>query len=217
MIAIYTRVSTDNQSVEPQLMELRHYAAARGWKIEHELSDTISGARDRRPGMDRLMELIRGRKIEMLIVTKIDRLARSLSHFARLVDELKTNKVALVIPGQGIDTSKNNPSGSLQLGILAVMAEFERSLISERTKAGLVVARANGKRIGNVSKKMPTDQAERIRILQEWVDAGRPGGFAGLGEKLGGVSRASAFVLYGRMAGRLAVPAEAPKVEDFDL
>lgn len=190
--ALYCRVSTTDQTVEPQLIELRRCAAERGLTVTHEITDTISGGADRRPGLDRLMELVRTRGIDTLLVVKLDRLARSLSSFCRLVDEMKKSGVALIIPGQGIDTSRSNPCADMQLAILAAVAQFEKSLISERTKAGLVAARARGKVLGRPSAILPP-QIARTSIVLLWRTNGRPGGFAGLGHLLGGVSPATAW------------------------
>ena len=90
------------------------------------------------------MSLIRRGKVDVVVCFKLDRLGRSLSHLAQLIDEFSAHKVALVVPGQGIDTSQDNPAGKLQLHILCAMAEFERSLIHERVHAGLRAAKREG-------------------------------------------------------------------------
>ncbi len=189
---IYTRVSTTDQTIQPQLIELRGICLQRGWTITAELTDTISGAKDTREGLNKLMDLITTKAVDTLLVVKLDRLCRSLSHFGRMCDLLKKQGVALVIPGQGIDTTKNNPCGEMQLGVLAVIAQFERSLISERTKAGLVAARARGKTLGRPSVLLPPP-TERRQIVFDWRTTGRPGGFVGLGKLLGGVSAGTAW------------------------
>lgn len=190
-LAIYARVSTPGQTVEPQLLELHGHAKNRGWPVAHEFTDIISGAKVSREGLDRLMVLVRDRAVDAVMVVKIDRLARSLSHFARLCDELKSAGVALIILGQGIDTSRDNPCGEMQLGILAVIAQFERSLIRERTRAGLAVARAKGKVLGHTSTLMPALD-ERAAIVAAWRAAGG-NNYRALGMRLGGVSGSTAW------------------------
>ena len=195
--AIYCRVSTDEQTVEPQLIELRAYAAQRKMLVTHEFTDTISGSKYARTGLDALLELVRAKKVEAVLVVKIDRVSRSLKHFVRFCDELKQNGVSLIVPGQGIDTSSQNPCGEMQLGILAVIAQFERSLIRERTRAGLAAARACGKKLGRPSLKLVSKDLW-IAIIGQWkVDTGGKD-FDDLGCRLGGVSRATAWRIYKR-------------------
>ena len=88
------------------------------------------------------------RPVDIVVCFKLDRLGRSLSHLAQLIDEFNTHKVALVVPAQGIDTSEGNPAGSLQLYILCAVAEFEREIIRERVNAGLAAAKKKGVRLG---------------------------------------------------------------------
>lgn len=191
-LAIYARVSTENQSLEPQLLELRSAAAQRGWTVAHEITDIISGSKASRDGLDRLMAMVEAKAIDAIMVVKLDRLARSLANFVRLTETLDRCGVALIIPGQGIDTSDTNPCGAMIRGVLAVIAQFERSLIQERTKAGLAVARANGKTLGRVSPLMPA-KAERGRIVAAWHSRTGGGNYDELAEALGGVSRSSAW------------------------
>ena len=145
---IYTRVSTDTQNHDSQLQELREYCARRGWTEVEEISDTISGTKTSRAGLDRLMALVRRGKVDIVVCFKLDRLGRSLSHLAALIGEFNAHNVALVVPAQGIDTSGANSAARLQLNILCAVAEFERDLIRERTLAGLVAARKRGARLG---------------------------------------------------------------------
>ena len=146
--AIYTRVSTDKQTDDSQLNELRAYCQRRGWAGVTEYRDVISGAKFSRTGLDMLMADVRRGKLDVVICFKLDRLGRSLPHLAQIVAELTTHRVALVCPSQGIDTSGLNPASQLQLNILMAIAEFERSLIKERVTAGLRAAKAKGTRLG---------------------------------------------------------------------
>ena len=147
-VAIYTRVSTDKQTHDSQLGELREYCARRNWgKLTH-YADVISGATFTRQGLDRLMADVRRGRVDTIVCFKLDRLGRSLAHLAQLVAELATFKVALVCTSQGIDTSQDNPAGRLQLGVLMAVAGFEREIIRERVNAGLRAAKAKGTKLG---------------------------------------------------------------------
>ena len=145
---IYTRVSTDKQNHDSQLQDLRQYCTRRGWTEVEEIRDVISGAKSSRQGLDRLMQAVRRGKVDIVVCFKLDRLGRSLSHLAQLIDEFNTHKVALVVPAQGVDTSEGNPAGKLQLHILCAVAEFEREIIRERVNAGLAAAKKKGVRLG---------------------------------------------------------------------
>jgi DNA invertase Pin-like site-specific DNA recombinase len=139
--AIYVRVSSDAQTVDNQLLELRSYLAARQWTIAGEYRDEgICGAKDRRPALDRLVKDARRRKFDVVVTWKLDRLGRNLKHLITLLDELQTLGVAFVSLGEGIDAT--TPAGKLQMHILGAIAEFERGRIVERVRAVLAGAKA---------------------------------------------------------------------------
>ena len=164
-VVIYSRVSTDRQLHDSQLQEVRAYCDHRDWKDAEEFSDTASGAKTNRSGLDALMALVRRGRVDVIVCFKLDRLGRSLAHLAQLIGELQANRVALVCTSQGIDTSATNPAAQLQLNILCAVAEFEREIIRERVNAGLKAARARGARFGRPStlqKYLP-----RVRALRE--------------------------------------------------
>lgn len=145
----YSRVSTANHDQKPEIQvdELRRYAEARGWQIDHEITDHgYSGGTDQRPGLKQLMALARTRKVEIVAVTKLDRMARSLKHLVTILDELSSLGIQFVSIQDQIDMG--TASGRLMLHIVAAFAEFERALIRERTIAGLAYARSRGKRLG---------------------------------------------------------------------
>ncbi len=148
MNAVYIRVSTESQRTDSQEQELKRYCRQRGWKDLTYYVDKICGAKASRPQLDRLMQDIRGGQVERLIVYKLDRLGRSLTHLALILDELNRLKVPLIASSQGIDTSDDNPAGRLQLGVLMAVAEFERGIIKERVNAGLAAAKARGVQLG---------------------------------------------------------------------
>lgn len=206
-LALYCRVSTETQSLQPQLLELRAAAAQRGIPVAHEITDVISGSKASREGLDRLLAMVEAREVDVIMVVKLDRLARSLANFVRLTATLDRCGVALIIPGQGIDTSDANPCAEMLKGMLAVIAQFERSLIQERTRAGLAVARANGKVLGRVSPLMPPP-AERAAVVAEWRKKTGGRDYDTLSQMLGGVSRSSAW----REAKKYVAPAPAQAV-----
>ena len=161
-VVIYARVSTDRQSHDSQLTELKGYCGRRGWKDAEVITDIVSGTKSSREGLDRLMGAVRRGKVDVVVCFKLDRLGRSLSHLAALIDEFTTHNVALVVPGQGIDTSAENPAAKLQLNILCAVAEFERSIIVERVNAGLAAAKAKGVRLG----RPPTLENHRAEVAR---------------------------------------------------
>jgi DNA invertase Pin-like site-specific DNA recombinase len=166
-VALYARVSTDEQTVSQQLDALRGDCQRHGWTIIEEIEDTISGMTFTRKGLDRLMELVRRKKIDLIVCHKLDRLGRSLPHLAQMIGEFEANGVALFIPGQGIDTRQANPAGRLQMHILMAVADFERALISERTKLKLRALQAAGKHIGR--PKMLASVKGRAKAVCERV------------------------------------------------
>ena len=161
--AIYARVSTLDQEPENQLAELRRYVAARGWTATEFVDRGVSGTRDRRPALDRLIRDAKRRKFDVLICWRLDRLGRSLKHLVTLLDELGALGVAFVSLGEGIDCT--TPAGRLQLHILAALAEFERARIAERVRAGLARARTNGTRLGRPEKVVPESVLTAVRGL----------------------------------------------------
>jgi DNA invertase Pin-like site-specific DNA recombinase len=109
-----------------------------------------------------MLAQVRAGGVHQVVTYKIDRLGRSLTHLAIIVGALQMRNVALICTSQGIDTSKQNPVGQLQLGVLMAVAEFERALIKERTLAGLEVARKHGKRLGR-----PPLDPKVVRLIQD--------------------------------------------------
>ena len=147
-VAIYARCSTAEQTVALQLDGVREYAALRGFEVVEEYVDeAVSGAKARRPALDRLLDDAHRRRFDAVLVWKLDRLGRSLSHLIRLVDTFGSLGVDLVsLNDPGLDTTV--PSGRLIFHVMGAVAEFERDLIRERTRAGIASARRRGKRLG---------------------------------------------------------------------
>ena len=148
-IALYARVSKADESQDPenQLMRLVAYANERGWEIFDRYVDMASGADAHRPELDRMMRDAKARRFSLVLTTKVDRMARSTINLYAVLSELESRGLKFECTDQ--DVSTNTPTGKLLFGILGEIAEFERALIVERTKAGLARARARGKRLGH--------------------------------------------------------------------
>jgi DNA invertase Pin-like site-specific DNA recombinase len=144
--ALYARVSTHEQTPENQLLALRAFASARGWTLAEYVDHGISGAKDRRPQLDAMLAAVRKRKVDLVLVTKLDRLARSVHHLVSLGREFSALGVDLVALDQQVDTT--TPAGRLLFNVLASIAEFERDLIRDRVVAGIRRAQARGQALG---------------------------------------------------------------------
>lgn len=166
--AIYARVSTldKGQDTEVQLRDLRSYAQARGWIIASEYVDKgQSGAKDRRPELDRLMRDVRKRKVDLILCWRLDRLGRSLKHLILTLDELQSVGVGFVSYNENLDLTTS--TGRLMFQLLGAFAEFERNLIKERVKAGLAHAKAKGAKLGRPSPEF--NEGELIRLRKSGV------------------------------------------------
>ena len=162
-IALYARVSTADQHAEVQLADLRAYAKRRGLHALEYVDEGVSGARDRRPALDALLDAVRRRETSAVVVTKLDRLARSVRHLTALAAELEALGVDLVVLDQSIDTG--TPTGRLLFHVLGAIAEFERDLIRERTRAGLAAARRRGRHPGR-PRALDDRTRDRVRRLR---------------------------------------------------
>ena len=161
--ALYARVSTLNgQHPEMQLAELREYASRRGWEIIGEFVDEgVSGSKESRPELNRLMADAHRRQFDIILVWKIDRFGRSLRHLVNALADLDSYGVAFASLKDNLDLS--TPSGRLMFQIIGAMAEFELSLTKERVKCGLVNARANGKQLGRPRRVVDVDGIARMK------------------------------------------------------
>ena len=170
-VGLYARVSTLNgQSPEMQLTELREYASRRGWEIVGEYVDCgISGARELRRELNRLMVDAHQRRFDLVLCWKIDRFGRSLKHLVNTLADLNSYGVAFVSLHDNLDLS--TPSGRLMFQIIGAMAEFERSLIQERVKAGLRNAKLKGKTLGRPSLKLDWERLTRLRAAGDSIRA----------------------------------------------
>jgi len=148
-VAIYARVSTANNGQDPtmQTRELKEYIERRGWQLVGEYVDVgVSGTKEKRPELDRMMADAHRRRFDAVVVWKFDRFARSVSHLLRALETFRALGVEFVSLNEQVDTS--TPMGKMVFTVLAAVAELERGLIVERVKAGLRNARAKGKRLG---------------------------------------------------------------------
>ncbi len=162
--AIYARVSTANNGQDPtmQTRELREYCERLGWTVAGEYVDVgISGSKEKRPELDRLIAEAHRRRFDAVIVWKFDRFARSVSHLLRALETFKALGIEFVSLSEQVDTS--TPTGKMVFTVLGAVAELERSLIAERVRAGLRNARAKGKKLGR--PRVIVDRA-RIRALR---------------------------------------------------
>jgi DNA invertase Pin-like site-specific DNA recombinase len=161
-VGLYMRVSTKEQTISNQALDLRKYAEARGWKIVVECADEgISGKQEERPALKTLMGMVRKRQIDIVLIHRLDRLFRSLKGLIRTTTEMAELNVALVSFSESIDLS--SAQGRLTSSILGALGEFEACLIQERIMSGLRRARAEGKRLGRPAKPIDVEKARLLR------------------------------------------------------
>ena len=162
--ALYARVSTSDKGQDPemQLRELREYCERRGFSIAGEYVDVgVSGAKDSRPELNRLMIDAAKRKFDAVVVWRFDRFARSVSHLLRALEAFRSVGIEFVSYSEAIDTS--TPVGKMTFTVLGAVAELERSLIIERVRAGVRNARAKGKRLGRPRVAVDRGRIARLR------------------------------------------------------
>ncbi len=166
-IAIYARVSTEKQTSENQLIELRSLCERLGYQVYQEYVDNgISGAKGRndRPALDAMLKAATQRKFDMVMCWSIDRLGRSLQNLVEILNELQALGIDLYFQQQGMDTS--TPSGRMIFSVFGAIGEFERNLIRERVLAGQQRAKANGVKLGRPSK-MNDGMKSAVKLLRE--------------------------------------------------
>lgn len=163
--AIYVRVSTVEQETDLQEVELKEYCERRHWDYLIYRDRGQSGANDNRPALTNLMNDIRRRKVDVIVIWALDRLARSLKHLLTIAEECKTLGVDIVCLKQNIDTTL--PAGRLTFQVLGAVAEFEREMLRERVRAGMAQAKRAGKRIGRPALRHFTPKdIEQVRSLR---------------------------------------------------
>ena len=159
-VALYCRISTGDQHLETQLLDLREMAKQRGLEIVREYTDVISGAKAKRPGLDQLMADARRRRFDVVLVAAFDRIARNVRHFLDVLDELNHIGIQFISLRENIDTG--GPLGRAMLTIIGAISELERSLIVERVKSGMRRAKLEGRRIGRAPL-----QVDRVALLRD--------------------------------------------------
>ena len=161
-IVMYTRVSTNDQSTESQELAIRKYCEHNGWNVHKIYSDHgISGAKDSRPQLDQLKKDVIKGKIDCLVVFKFDRIARSTSHLLECLKLFQKHEVDFVSVTEGIDTS--TPIGQMVFTLISAISEFERSIISQRVKAGIAKAKDSNTPLGRPRKAFDVQKAIQLR------------------------------------------------------
>jgi DNA invertase Pin-like site-specific DNA recombinase len=156
-VALYARVSTEGQNPEAQLAALRSHVANRGWEIVEEFVDRgYSGAKERRPALDRMLKAAWAGKFQTVLVWRFDRFARSVKHLITALEQFRHLNINFISLQEQFDTS--TPIGQAMFTIIGAMAQLERDIIRERVKAGLDRARAQGIRLGRPSAEADPDQ-----------------------------------------------------------
>jgi DNA invertase Pin-like site-specific DNA recombinase len=187
-MAIYARVSTTNhgQDVGLQTRELEQFAEARGWQmVDAYIDDGVSGAKDSRPELNRLMADAHKRRFDVVVVWRFDRFARSVSHLLRALETFSALGISFVSLSENVDTT--TPTGKMIFTVLGAVAELERSLIAERVRAGLRNARAKGKTLGRPRVVVDAAQIARLRASgKSWASIARE-----LGASVGTVYQAA--------------------------
>ena len=167
-VAIYARVSTTDQNLDGQVDQLRTWAQARGHEVVAEILDHgLSGADSKRPGLSRLLRMATAGEVDVVAVSALDRLGRSLPDLLRIVEEFRALGVELYLGREGIDTA--TPMGTMFMQMVGAFAEFERAILVERVRSGMARAKAKGKHVG---RPVRVTAKKRERIL-ELVREGR--------------------------------------------
>lgn len=160
--AIYMRVSTDGQTTENQRLAVEQYCKLQGWKVAKVYEDVgVSGAQDRRTGLDALKADVAKSRFDVVLVWKFDRLARSTTHLLETLSLLTRYGVDFVSVTEAVDSS--TPAGKMVLTFLGAIAEFEREIIRERVVCGLERAKSEGVRLGRPRVGFDVNEAVRLK------------------------------------------------------
>jgi len=172
-VVIYGRVSTNKQTVDNQLNQLREISTRNDWEVVNEYIDEgISGSlgRDKRPSFDQLLKDVNRKKFDGILVWSIDRLGRSLQDLVSFLNDIQSKKVDLYIHQQGLDTT--TPTGKMMFQMCGVFSEFERNIIRERVKSGMENAKKNGTKSGrSIGRPTNVNDSTRSTII-ELLDRG---------------------------------------------
>lgn len=164
-VAIYARISTSDkkQDLDNQLLPLKEYVASRGWNLCEVYTDQISGSKESRPGLNKLIEDAHRRRFDCVLVWRFDRFARSTKQLILALDTFRSLGINFISYQESIDTT--TPTGQLMFTLLASFAQFERSIIQERVRAGLDKARAKGKKLGRPKVLLDLDALAELKKL----------------------------------------------------
>jgi DNA invertase Pin-like site-specific DNA recombinase len=161
--AIYARISTTDkgQDVETQLIPLREFVKRRGWQLYKVYTDQISGSKESRPSLNELMKDAHKKKFDCVLVFRFDRFARSTKQLITALDTFNSLGIDFVSYQESMDTT--TPAGQMMFTMIAAFAQFERSIIQERVKAGLVRAKAKGKKLGRPKAQVDVGKIKELR------------------------------------------------------
>lgn len=163
-VAIYARVSTDEQSADAQLRDLREFVENRKWlDVQEFIDEGVSGSKDSRPAWNRLWDALQKGRVKVLVVHALDRLGRSLPHLVKIIGTLTERNITLISYRENIDLSTS--AGRMMAGIFSVLADYELSIIRERTKAGMRAAKARGSQIGKKRVYFDKEKATALRDM----------------------------------------------------
>jgi DNA invertase Pin-like site-specific DNA recombinase len=177
-VALYSRVSTTDQNAGMQIEELRTHCARRGWEIVQEYNDSgISGAKERRPALNRLLAESKRKAFDCVLVYRYDRFARSLRQLVNALADFDALGIHFVSLHEGVDTS--TPNGRLVFGIFGSIAEFERELIRGRVRSGMQAAKARGVKLGRPRIAVDSAGIKRMRAEgRSWSQISREVGIS---------------------------------------
>ncbi len=170
-VALYIRVSKQDQHPENQIINLKQFAENRKYEIYNVYVDKISGSKDTRPALFEMMEDARSFKFNAIVVWKLDRLGRSLQHLIKIVGALKRYNIDLICATQNIDTTTS--TGKFTFYLFGAIAELERELITERINLGLERAKLEGKMLGRPKGKKDTKQRNKSGYWRRWAKNGK--------------------------------------------
>ena len=174
---IYIRVSTGHQTTSPQRLELEAYVERQGWTLSHVYDDSgISGTRTRRPALDRMLDDAAKGKLDVVVVWKLDRLGRSVTHLLSVLEQLQAAGVGFVATTQQIDTT--TPMGRMVTAMLAAIASFERELTVERVKSGIAAYREEHPEKGWGRPRVAIDVVKALELRREGLGYKKAGGQA---------------------------------------
>ncbi len=160
-MALYARVSTSEQSVDLQLRDLREYVERQGWTATEFIDEGVSGRKESRPALNRLLQEARRKRFDVVLVWRFDRFARSTKHLVTALEEFRGLGVDFVSHQEALDTS--TPMGAAMFTVISAMAQLEVDILRERTKAGMEAARAKGKQIGGKRLDLDPEQVRQLK------------------------------------------------------